>query len=329
MKKILGVFIFILVFICTGCFGKKDGGNFETLRKKVANTNGYTISGELQIVNNNETYKYDVNVGYKKGDYYRVSLKNKTNDHEQIILKNKSGVFVLTPSLNKSFKFQSEWPNNNSQVYLLQALISDIISDKDKVVEKKGNTTVLTTKVNYTNNKDLVSQKIYLDKSSDVTKVEVLDKNKNIKIQMDYSSIDYKPKFNDKYFEVEGNMNDAITNNVLSEIKDITYPMYIPKNTYLKSQDTIETTNGERVILTFAGDKSFTIVEETASVSKELETINVIGEPTLLLDTIGMVDSQSVSLIKSGIEYHVMSNAMDTEELVKVVNSISNNAIEK
>jgi len=38
----------------------------------------------------------------------RVSLKNKTNNHEQIILKNSDGVYVLTPSLNKSFKFQSD-----------------------------------------------------------------------------------------------------------------------------------------------------------------------------------------------------------------------------
>ena len=35
-------------------------------------------------------------------------------------------VRVLTPSLNKSFKFQSDWPYNNSQVYLLQTLLSDI-----------------------------------------------------------------------------------------------------------------------------------------------------------------------------------------------------------
>ena len=35
-------------------------------------------------------------------------------------------VRVLTPTLNKSFKFQSDWPYNNSQVYLLQTLLSDI-----------------------------------------------------------------------------------------------------------------------------------------------------------------------------------------------------------
>ena len=55
---------------------------------------------------------------YLKKDKFRVGLTNKTNNHEQIILKNDDGVYVITPSLNKSFKFQSDWPYNNSQIYL-------------------------------------------------------------------------------------------------------------------------------------------------------------------------------------------------------------------
>ena len=30
-------------------------------------------------------------------------------DQSQIILRNEEGVFVLTPALNKSFRFQSDW----------------------------------------------------------------------------------------------------------------------------------------------------------------------------------------------------------------------------
>ena len=48
-------------------------------------------------------------------------------------------VIVLTPSLNKSFKFESEWPYSNSQVYLLQSLLQDLNNDKALVLEKKDN----------------------------------------------------------------------------------------------------------------------------------------------------------------------------------------------
>ena len=59
-------------------------------------------------------------------DKFKVSLINNSTNHEQVILRNDDGVFVLTPSLNKSFKFQSDWPYNNSQIYLLGSIIDDL-----------------------------------------------------------------------------------------------------------------------------------------------------------------------------------------------------------
>ena len=52
----------------------------------------------------------------------RNYLREKSQ-YKQIILKNPEGVFVVTPALNKSFKFQSDWPNNTSQIYLLKAVL--------------------------------------------------------------------------------------------------------------------------------------------------------------------------------------------------------------
>ena len=109
-----------ICFLLVGC-GKYTLNDAKgDLEKKLSNIKSYKLSGEMEIVNNDDVYKYDVDVAYAKTDKFRVSLKNKTNNHEQIILKNADGVYVLTPNLNKSFKFQSDWPYNNSQVYLLQ-----------------------------------------------------------------------------------------------------------------------------------------------------------------------------------------------------------------
>lgn len=47
-------------------------------------------------------------------------------DVTQIVLRNDEGVFVLTPSQNKSFRFQSNWPDNQGQVYLYETLIRSI-----------------------------------------------------------------------------------------------------------------------------------------------------------------------------------------------------------
>jgi hypothetical protein len=230
---------------------------------------------------------------------------------------------VLTPSLNKSFKFQSDWPYNNSQSYLLQSLVTDIEDDKDKKIEKKKNNFIITTNVNYSNNKNLKNQKIYLDKDAMVKKVEVYDKDNNLKIKMTFNDIDLKAKFDDDYFKIESNMSVSKTEETSKELEDIVYPMYMPENTYLASEDKVSLEDGERVILTFLGDSPFTIIEETVNVSEELETINMYGEPTMLTDTIGSLSDNSITWISNGIEYYATSETLNESELLEVVNSIS------
>ena len=153
MKKIF--FISICAFsllLFSGCGKVQEKDVLKELTKKIENTKGYHTIGELEIINSEYVYDYDVDVAYKDGDYFRVSLKNKTNNHEQIILKNNEGVYVLTPSLNKSFKFQSDWPYNNSQTYLFQTLLKDIKNDEEKLFETTDDEYIYTTNVNYSNN---------------------------------------------------------------------------------------------------------------------------------------------------------------------------------
>ena len=136
MKKI-GLLLLLSVFLITGCAKDSEENILKKMSKDITNSKGYILTGKLEVVNNDDTYNYEVTSAYKKGDYYRISLKNTANDHEQIILKNDDGVYVLTPSLKKSFKFQSDWPYNNSQVYLLQSIINDIENDSKATMEKE------------------------------------------------------------------------------------------------------------------------------------------------------------------------------------------------
>lgn len=317
-------------FFVTGCFGKGNKDIVDTLTSKVEGAKSYHVTGELEIINNEDRYQYDVEVSYKKDDLFRVSLKNKTNNHEQIILKNTEGVFVLTPSLNKSFKFQSEWPYNNSQSYLLQILVKDIKNDKSKKVEEKDGAYIICTSVNYANNKNLTNQKIYVDKNGTVKKVEVLNSEGIVRMRMTYKKIDMGATFDKDYFELNQNMKTGeITEETSSTIDDIIYPMYMPANTYLESQDVVKKEDGERIILTFGGESPFMLVEETVSVEEEFTIIPVYGEPELLLDTVGSITNNSANWISNGIEYYAVSDTLDGEELLKVVQSISSIPIGK
>lgn len=326
MKKLV-LFSLILFgcFFLTGCkkYGEKDV--IKQLKKNIEKTDGYNIKGELEIINNEDSYVYDVEVAYKKGDNFKVALKNKVNNHEQIILRNSDGVYVLTPSLNKSFKFQSEWPYNNSQSYLLQVILKDIENDDSRIFKESEDGYMITTKVNYSNNKKLVKQNIYLNKDVEITEVHVLDENDAVQMKMKFTSTDMKAKYDDKYFDLKENMasSEVTKEETVGKLTDIIYPMYIPTNTHLTGQDTISKSDGERVILTFDGEKPFMLVQETASISDELTTIPMYGEPELLIDTVAAISDSSITWVSNGIEYYVVSDALEKDELINVAKSVS------
>ncbi|MEI3529497.1 MAG: hypothetical protein V8Q75_00285 [Bacilli bacterium] len=325
MKKILMLLALVFCLTLTGCgkYGEKD--LIKDLSKKINNSKGYYLNGTLEMVNNDDKYSYDVNVSYSSNDNFKVSLKNKNNNHEQIILRNGEGVYVLTPSLNKSFKFQSEWPYNNSQSYILQNIMNDIKNDKNLEFKTTKDGYTITTTVDYPSNKDLKSQIIYIDKKLNIKKVEVLDKNKQVHIKMTFESIDLKATYNDKYFTLKENMASATIEETetTSKIEDIIYPMYMPANTRLTGQDTVAKEDGERIILTFDGDKPFMLVQETVSKDDELTTVLVDGEPLLIADSVAAVNDYSINWVSNGIEYYVVSSDMDSEELISVAASIA------
>ncbi len=324
MKKICLILCACLMLVGCGTYSTKDA--VKDLEKKLNNLKGYNLTGTLEITNNDDVYKYDVEASYAKEDNFRVSLKNKTNNHEQIILKNNDGVYVLTPSLNKSFKFQSDWPYNNSQTYLLQTLLSDIQNDDKKEFKTTNNNYVFTTTVNYPNNNDLVKQNIYFDKKLNPKKVEVMNKEGDILIKMNFNKIDFKAEFKDNYFNLEQNMKTAKTENTtttVSKIEGDTYPMYVPENTKLADKEVVEVDEGQRVIMTFEGDNPFMFVQQTANIEDELAIVSVYGEPFQLATSVAAVSDNMISWVSNGIEYYVVADNMSKDELMNVANSVT------
>ena len=99
--------------------------------------------------------------------------------------------------------------------------------------------------------------------------------------------------------------------------------MYLPANTYLTSQERVNTEDGERLILTFTGDSSFVLMEEVAKYSSVPEIIPTYGAPELIGSSLAVINDNSANWFDNGIEYYLVSDVMKTDELLQVVRSIS------
>ncbi len=399
MKKIFVFLMICAIFIVTGCGKDSSESVFKNLTNKINKLDGYTISGILEVKNNNNNYTYDVSVSFMKKDKFRVSLTNTSNNHEQVILRNDDGVFVLTPSLNKSFKFQSDWPYNNSQVYILSSIVDDLNKDSEVTKEERDGKYIFTSKVSFPNNNKLVKERVTVTSDLFIESVEVLNDKDEVEMKFTVKNTDYNPTFDESYFEVNSiinntnnnsnasdtnnennkanntttnsncnkgedcktNTNENSSNNMnnnlnasqtgstmngfieddiiktasledditkkdtskTASLQDIIYPLYLPTGTVLKEQEKVSKTDGERVILTFSGDKGFTLVEETATKEAEFTIIPTYGEPGFVNDTIGAITDNSLNWISNGIEYYMVSDVMNTIELLDIANSIN------
>ncbi len=370
MKKLIVLAIGLMLF-ATGCGASSDEDLISKFEKKVENAKSYTLKGNMEILSNEETFTYSIEANHLEDDYYKVTLVNQTNNHEQIILKNGDGVYVVTPTLNKSFKFQSEWPSNSSQSYILSSLLNDIKNDENVSIEDQDQNYVIKTAVNYPNNSALTYQKVYFDKDMNLEKVEVYDSEDIVNIKVVFSSVDLKAGLSEDDFLLEDlidmnaeneennteennnsnpneeendstnngeETNDGSTNNENCEneecdtkssniLDSIIYPLYIPSETYLSNSEEIDTDEGNRMILTFAGDKNFVLIEEVASVASEFEIIPVYGDPVMLSDTIAAKSANSMYWTSDNVSYYLTSNDLSTEEMVTIAESLGNTKV--
>lgn len=365
MKK-LAVLAISLVLILTGCGKKSPDDLKEKFINSVKNSKSYTLKGNMEILSNEETFTYSLEANYLEGDFYKVTLVNQTNNHEQIILKNKDGVYVVTPTLNKSFKFQSEWPNSSSQSYILSSLVTDIKNDTESTIESVDKGYVIKSKVNYPNNSELEYQRIYFDSDMNLEKVEVYNNDNIAIIKATFTKINLKASLKEEDFALEdlidmsqedkdnSNNSNNNTNNSNKEssnnqncatddpnckknceneecdtkssniIDSVIYPLYIPSSTYLSNSEKVDTDEGNRVILTFAGEKNFVLIEEVANKSSEFEIIPVYGDPVMLSDTIAAKSASSMYWTSDNISYYLTSSDLTTEEMVTIAESLGN-----
>ena len=341
MKKILiGI---IGIILLSGCGKITEENIIKEFSNKIARSNSYTLDGKMEIINNEEKIDYLISVNYLKDNYYRVVLVNENNNHEQVILRNEDGVYVITPSLNKSFKFQSEWPDNGSQSYILHSILKDLTNNGKAKYEKTEEGYILTTNVNYPNNNNLKYEKVYFDKNVNLLKVEVYNNNDEVAIRVNVNKINYKARLNKDDFLLDNfikpeccDKNDKECQNPCpdncenddctkssSSLDSAIFPMYVPENSSLTSSEKIETENGNRLILTFAGENNFIIVEETSKVFDEMEIIPVYGDPEVTSTSVGALGANSLYWSDNNVDFYLASNDLSGEEMLTIASSMA------
>lgn len=327
----------IIMLLLAGCGAKSQEDVVKDLNRKVEEMTGYKIEAKMTLMMGTEQQEYLIDIWHSKPDFYKVHMKNAEREQSQMILRNKEGVFVLTPSLNKSFKFQSEWPNNSSQPYLYESLVQDILEDGEAKYTETEDQYVFETNTRYQYNKMLPLQEITFNKKDlSPVSLKVMDSDRNVKLTVDFAKTEFNAEFDEGSFDLNRNMTSAqmeipVTTDPVREEFTVKVPAEEIPGTTLTDEEEIMTGNGKRVVLTYNGEKSFTLMQEqvdviqTASMSPQM----IEGDPVDLGFTIGFLTDHSLTWIDGNVEYMIASNDLSKEEMVMLAKSVQGVAVEK
>ncbi len=325
----------LTVLVLAGCGEKSQTDVVQALEKKIEEMSGYKAKGKMTLQTGSEPQEYEIEIWHKGPSYYRVNLKNSKKEQSQMILRNDEGVFVLTPALNKSFRFQSEWPTNSSQAYLFESLVKDIVNDPEAKFSAAENNYVFETKTNYQNNRMLPTQEITFNKKDlSPSMVKVMDTDRNPLVTVEFSDFEFNASFDENSFDVEKNMSSAQIEvptmaSGENETFAVKYPLEQPEGVELVEKTEMETENGKRVILTFGGEKSFTLIQESAEIAAPASASTstyVNGHPADLGFTIGAMSESTLTWTYDGVDYMLASEDLTEEEMLMVAKSVQGQA---
>lgn len=316
MKKIFGLMLLCMLLL-TSC---KKGNNVDEVKRVTNYLSGlssYSLTSNMKINRPDKNVSLGVSVDYLSPDYYKVCFKG---DNEQMIIKNERGVYVLTPSLNKEFRFDSNWPLNSSHAYLLEAINKDIKADSEAKGSIVGTDLVVECKIAHKTNQKLTTMRYTCDQDLKPKQTIFLnDKNDEV-ITVDFDNFEPnknlgKDNFNEKKYlnqDQEGPSEDGETS------LSVTTGFTVEGSTLASSSKSDKAT-----ILCYSGETNYTIIVSKVDIASEVVAIENYDTIEFLSCGVCCMSENSMRYYLNGYEVTIYSNTLTVDDYLNIAESIT------
>ncbi|GIP35082.1 outer membrane lipoprotein-sorting protein [Paenibacillus sp. J2TS4] len=345
-----------IAVILSGCGAKDAGTVVKELDEVIAKMESYQGVGRMTLHTGQEPQEYQVEVWFKKPHYYRIALTNDKKDITQIVLRNDEGVYVLTPHLNKSFRFQSNWPDNQGQVYLFQSIAESIQMDKERQLTTEDNAYVFDVSANY-QNASLVRQKVWLDKKTlGPQNIEVSDASNNVMVSMEFTHFEFNKEFDKDSFDMQRNMTASLlpttptmlqgegqqaaedgqqaraegeeaSINTKQQTLVFIDPAYLPEGVTQSEVTEVKLGDGKGLLQRYTGTYNYTLLQ-SRPVDRAVSVL-----PTEIVDlgyTLAVLtgeDQKTLVWTYDGVEFRLSSGDLPVEEMAAIAQSVQGQSL--
>lgn len=326
-NRIIVLLLVAVMVVLAACGAPSKEDVTKKLSGKWTNTKGYDLTATMEIKTGAEPRKYDVEVWHTKPQFYRVDVTQAGSKDSQTIVRNDEGVFVITPSLGKTYKFQSDWPAQNSQGYLIGALHDDIKADNNAKMTEEDKAYVFETATRNNHKKVLPTQRIHIDKKTLLpTYVSVLDENKEEKIRITFNQITLGKERKAADYKVDVDATDTSNEPESEEDAKTGLETFYPSVAWdgvTMEEEIVEMENGTRTFMTFSGEKEYVIVQEPAVKPDNKMPVSVEGDPIDLGFTIGALTENSLRWESEGVSFFIASETLTMDEMIEVASTMT------
>lgn len=324
-KKRIMIVSGIVIVVIACIYFLTRGNSLDEQKEIVSNYDTYIMTCNMDLLENDELKSFQIEVTYQQaGEYYKVSIYDKSLNQAQVIIRNEEGVFVVTPSLNQTFQFQSEWPTNYPKPYIYESLLQGL---EEGEVEKTNDGYHVAYDTSYENDERVASQEIFFDKELKPMLVQVYDVDGLEIITVEVTDFLVNEDLDDDTFDPTKVVSDTTVSYVEQMVNSLPLYPVASLGASLVSEEVSVIGDVTNHILQFDGETSYTMIQSIDVSSDGMETIQINNELIDFVDGIGFYQENQLTMIQSGILCSVYSDQLTKEEMIDVVHSLQVSAL--
>ncbi|QQE78619.1 outer membrane lipoprotein carrier protein LolA [Alicyclobacillus sp. SO9] len=320
MRKIGGWLVAtgIVIGLVSGCGAPSSQSMKPKLQSHVQamTKQNYKTTATMTVQMDHSSQTYYIETWYESPDVYRISLGESPDKINQVIVKNKNGMFIVSPSLQKVFRFNGNWAQNQGHIYLYTQILQQLSSGDKVTVKKKNGLYQFDMPVSPAN--DVVTKEhVQLDaKTLNPKKVVLYDAENQAVVTIDFKKFESPAKFQTADFNPQKIAEGSGAKTTLASMSQ-PFGYLEPTITGLgdKLSDMQEVSTDD-YLLRYTGQHAFTLSEfrPTPGVAGIAggELVDMFGVPAIYN---GTEQAHQLMWIHNGVEFALTSDKLSMDQM--------------
>ncbi|MFB5190838.1 LolA family protein [Alicyclobacillus fastidiosus] len=325
MRKVTAVVLALGLVggVVVGCgvpTGKSVNQKIQTQAQQLDSTN-YQSDATMTVQMDNNTQTYSVQVSYESPTTYKITLGNQDKQVHQVIVHNDNGMFIVSPSLQKVFRFNGDWAKNQGQIYLYDQLLKQITTTKNVKMTKGNGEYIFNVPV--TPASDTIStQQVVLDsKTLEPKTVKLLDKDGKPAVTLTFKSFNTNVKFKQADFDPQS-MVSSQTKTTMTSDDEQAFGYVEPKTLFGTKLTSLMQPSETSAVMKFGGDHHYLLQEWRPTPGQQADPegqlVDMYGVPAMYTDGNNV---SSLTWLNNGVEYAITSNDLNQDQLEQIAMS--------